>query len=112
MNKSFQNYGLVALVIGVITFTFIFNLSIYIMWLMAVSTATFVLYGLDKWDATRRGRARVPKKLLHLLALLGGFLGAWLGMFVFWHKVRQPPFWVILIISTVLHGLLWLFIIP
>ena len=67
---------------------------------------TFALYGWDKWRAQRAGR-RVPESRLHLLALLGGFPGAWLGMRVFRHKTRKPIFLVLIIIAALLHGGAW-----
>jgi len=56
--------------------------------LAAVNLAAFLTFGADKLRA-KRGRWRVPEKTLFLLALLGGGLGATLGMFVFRHKTRH-----------------------
>ena len=109
-------YGLIALVVTAISYLVLwqlFNWGWYQMAIIALSTATFVLYGLDKFDATRHGdqaQHRVPKNLLHLLALLGGFPGGWLGMFLFWHKIRQLAFWAVLTVSTVIHTMLLLFV--
>jgi len=74
-------------------------------WVAASSITTFLLYGYDKFQAMRHG-LRVPELVLHAMALLGGFLGGWLGMFVFRHKVRKPAFWAVLAGSTVLHAAL------
>jgi uncharacterized membrane protein YsdA (DUF1294 family) len=80
------------------------SLSYYLVWLAAVSLATFILYGLDKADAEfGDGKNRVPKILLHLWAVLGGFGGGWTSMFILWPKVRQTRFWVVLIVGTLLH---------
>jgi uncharacterized membrane protein YsdA (DUF1294 family) len=80
-------------------------------WLAAITVVTFLVYGLDKLSAKRQGMARVPQKILHLLALAGGFVGAGLGMFIFRHKTdwRDPKrrwFLPILILSAILHGAL------
>ena len=40
---------------------------------------TFFLYGIDKWKA-KKDRWRIPESTLLLLAVLGGSIGAWLGM--------------------------------
>ena len=55
----------------------------YLLWyLAAVNLVTFTVYGVDKAKA-RRGAWRVPEKTLFLLPLLGGSVGALLGMLVF-----------------------------
>ena len=56
--------------------------------LAAINRATFAVYGIDKAKA-RRGAWRIPEKTLFLLPLLGGSLGALLGMRAFRHKTRH-----------------------
>ncbi|OQA47622.1 MAG: Cold shock protein CspA [Chloroflexi bacterium ADurb.Bin325] len=75
------------------------SLALWIgMWAVALSMATFGLYG---WDKARAGATgtRVPELVLHLLAALGGTPGAFLGMCTFRHKVSdrrfQAIFWLI-----------------
>ena len=65
-------------------------------WLAVVNLVTFCIFGLDKWKAKRtqahpRTR-RVPEKTLFLLALLGGSVGALLGMRVWHHKTLHRSF--------------------
>ena len=61
----------------------------YLLWyLAAVNLVTFTVYGVDKAKA-RRGAWRVPEKTLFLLPLLGGSVGAVLGMRVFRHKTKH-----------------------
>lgn len=61
----------------------------YLLWyLAAVNLVTFTVYGVDKAKA-RRGAWRVPEKTLFLLPLLGGSVGALLGMLVFRHKTKR-----------------------
>lgn len=57
-------------------------------YLAAINLATFIVYGADKRRA-RKGKWRVPEKMLFLLPLLGGSAGALLGMRVFHHKTRH-----------------------
>ncbi len=57
-------------------------------WLIAINFLTFALHGADKRRA-RRGAWRVPEKTLFLLPLLGGSVGALLGMRVFRHKTKH-----------------------
>ena len=73
-----------------------------LIWIIAVSLVTFILYGYDKTQA-KMGGTRVPEIVLHGLALAGGFLGGWLGRSIFHHKTRKPIFTVILTISTILY---------
>ena len=58
------------------------------LWLVFINAATFAVYGVDKRRA-RRGAWRVPEKTLFLLPLLGGSIGALLGMRVFRHKTKH-----------------------
>lgn len=61
----------------------------YLLWyLAAVNLVTFTVYGVDKAKA-RRGAWRVPEKTLFLLPLLGGSVGALMGMLVFRHKTKH-----------------------
>ena len=57
-------------------------------WLLVINLATFAVYGADKRRA-RRGAWRVPERTLFLLPLLGGSIGALLGMRVFHHKTKH-----------------------
>lgn len=69
-------------------------------YLAVVNIMTFIAYGLDKRRAVRESR-RVPEKILHSLALLGGSPGAWVAQRVFRHKTRkisfQCVFWLIMV---------------
>ena len=57
-------------------------------YLAVINLATFIVYGADKRRA-RKGKWRVPERTLFLLPLLGGSVGALLGMLVFHHKTRH-----------------------
>lgn len=65
-------------------------------WLAVINLITFLIFGLDKWKAKRKMRneavRRVPEKTLFLLAVLGGSVGALLGMRVFHHKTLHRSF--------------------
>ena len=72
------------------------------MWVIALSLATFGIYGFDKARA-QSGGGRVPEVVLHLLGLLGGTPGAFIAMRVFHHKTSkrsfQIVFWVIVAVQ-------------
>jgi len=58
---------------------------------LAAAVLTAAVYGFDKLAAVR-GWWRVREQSLHLLALLGGWPGAYLGQWLFRHKTRKQPF--------------------
>lgn len=80
------------------------------LWVLFWSILDYVLMGVDKWKA-KRERWRVPEKTFFLVAVLGGSLGAILGMYAFHHKTRHWYFkWglpAILIAQIALGG--WLY---
>ena len=57
-------------------------------YLLVINAAAFAVYGADK-RRTKQGRWRVPEKTLFLLAIVGGSVGALLGMWTFHHKTRH-----------------------
>ena len=61
---------------------------VYLIYVVLLSLVTFATYGADKKKA-KRGARRVPEKTLFLLAILGGSVGAILGMRVWHHKTRH-----------------------
>ena len=62
--------------------------TVLLVWLAVINLLTFIVYGEDKRRA-RKGKWRVPEKTLFLLPLLGGSIGALLGMRVFHHKTKH-----------------------
>ena len=63
----------------------------YLFLLCGMSLLTFLVMGSDKLRA-KRGARRVPEARLFLLALLGGGVGGFLGMYAFRHKTRHLHF--------------------
>jgi uncharacterized membrane protein YsdA (DUF1294 family) len=59
-----------------------------LIYLSIVNLAAFVLYGADKRKA-KRGKWRISEKTLIGAAVMGGSVGAILGMHVFHHKTRH-----------------------
>ena len=63
-------------------------LTILTIYLIFMNLLAFLLMGLDKAKA-RRNRWRIPEKTLFLSSILGGSIGAILGMQVFRHKTKH-----------------------
>ena len=66
-----------------------YHYSLY--YLLAVNTLTFLLYGIDKYKA-KKAKWRIQETTLLLLAVLGGSIGAWMGMKVWHHKTMHKKF--------------------
>jgi len=100
MNRPTRVFGLLGLAMAGAAGFAAWRIGLEPLWayLLAVSVATFVLFGLDKGRA-RRSRGRIPEAVLHLAAAIGGSAGALAGMLVFRHKTRktrfQAVFWLI-----------------
>lgn len=65
--------------------------KIFILYLILINLAAFLLMGIDKRRAVRH-RWRIPERTLFLSALLLGSIGANLGMQVFRHKTKHKSF--------------------
>lgn len=76
-------------------------------YLIVINILTFAVYGIDKWKA-RKAMWRVREASLLMLAVLGGSIGAWLGMKVWHHKTQHKKFRygipAIIIIQLVIIG--------
>ncbi|MBE6604582.1 MAG: DUF1294 domain-containing protein [Ruminococcaceae bacterium] len=80
-------------------------ISFYLIYLIALSVITLILYGADK----RRARAnawRIPERVLLGASLLGGAVGGLLGMRLFRHKTKHWYFTAINVIGLILHAVL------
>ena len=56
-----------------------------------LNVITFLVYGIDKWKA-KKEKWRIPESTLLLLAVVGGSIGALLGMKVWHHKTMHKKF--------------------
>ena len=65
---------------------------------------------LDKQKA-KHHRYRIPEAAFFMIAILGGSLGVWIGMYMCHHKTKHLSFVLmvplILIIQFILYILLW-----
>ena len=60
-------------------------------YLLAINAVTFIVYGIDKYKA-KKAQWRISEATLLLLAVLGGSIGAWMGMKVWHHKTMHKKF--------------------
>ena len=60
-------------------------------YLLAINAVTFIIYGIDKYKA-KNAKWRIPEATLLLMAVIGGSVGAWLGMKVWHHKTMHKKF--------------------
>ncbi len=67
--------------------------AIVFYYLLAINIISFFIYGIDKWKAIHN-RWRISETSLIGLAVIGGSIGALVGMLIFHHKVRKPKFYV------------------
>lgn len=71
-------------------------------WVLVVSIGTFAIYAWDKRRA-RHGGQREPESHLHLLALLGGWPGAFLAQRLVRHKTAKSSFQFVFWLIVLLH---------
>ena len=64
---------------------------IVLIYLAFINVVTFFVYGIDKWKA-KKSLWRIREASLLMLAILGGSIGAWLGMKVWHHKTQHKKF--------------------
>ena len=60
-------------------------------YLLAINAVAFIVYGIDKYKA-KKAKWRISETTLLLLAVVGGSIGAWMGMKVWHHKTMHKKF--------------------
>ena len=77
-----------------------------IYYLLIINIITFIIYGIDKYKSIKH-KYRISEKTLIILAILGGSVGAFIGMIVFHHKTKKKKF----IITIPIFLLIWVYIL-
>lgn len=67
-----------------------------------LNLATLTYYILDK-NAAKNNKWRTKESILLGLTLLGGFVGAGLGIYLFRHKSKKLYFKLVLFLSIIIH---------
>ena len=60
-------------------------------YLLGINAVAFIMYGIDKYKA-KKAKWRISEATLLLLAVVGGSIGAWMGMKVWHHKTMHKKF--------------------
>ena len=85
-------------------------MQLILIYLLAINVFAFFLYGIDKWKA-KRSKWRIPEMTLLSIAVIGGSVGAWIGMKVWHHKTMHKKFKygvpLILVAQVTLVALAW-----
>ena len=77
-------------------------MKILVYYLIGINVLTLLIYGIDKKKA-RRGKWRIPEDTLIWLAVVGGSIGALLGMHLFRHKTQKRKFRILLPLILIAH---------
>lgn len=72
-------------------------------YLGGINIITFLFYGYDKRQSLNN-KGRIPELTLHLLALLGGTPGAFLGQLSFRHKTKKLSFKIIFLATVLIQA--------
>ena len=67
------------------------SMRVIFIYLIVINILTFLIFGIDKWKA-RRGKWRIPEGTLIWMSILGGSIGALVGMYLFRHKTQKRKF--------------------
>ena len=60
-------------------------------YLFAIDIVSFFLYGIDKYKA-KKNKWRISEATLLMIAVIGGSIGAWVGMRIWHHKTMHKKF--------------------
>ncbi|MGN0383080.1 MAG: DUF1294 domain-containing protein [Eubacterium sp.] len=63
------------------------------LYLIIVNIIAFIMYGYDK-KLAMSASWRISEYRLIMIAIAGGSMGAYLGMYCFRHKTRKPRFFI------------------
>lgn len=81
-------------------------IKIFAIWNIIV----FLVMGYDKSQSRKRGQ-RVPEKILLVMALLGGGIGAFSGSRFFHHKTQKTAFKILLPVGFIIAVVLMFYLL-
>ena len=88
--------------------------KVILIYFVIINLVAFILFGIDKWRA-RNNAWRISEATLFLIALIGGSVGAKIGMHVWHHKTQHLSFVIgipmIILLQIILSVVITRFII-
>jgi uncharacterized membrane protein YsdA (DUF1294 family)/cold shock CspA family protein len=92
-------------------FTVIYEISWLVLgWYIALGQITYMTYAKDK-SAAQNGDWRTPESTLHLLSVLGGWVGAMVAQTYLRHKSQKPEFRMAYYLTVVVNFTALLFVL-
>lgn len=88
-----------------IEITEIFSLKNILIYLLVINIIAFLAMFIDKKKA-EKNKWRIKESTLLILALIGGSIGAIVGMYTFHHKTHKPRFYIGIPVMIVLQILI------
>lgn len=76
-------------------------------YLIIINVFEFIMMGLDKLLAIKH-KNRIPEITLITLSMIGGSIGAILGMLIFRHKTKKWKFKLLFTIFLIIHFILFI----
>lgn len=77
-------------------------MNLFYSYFILINIFSFALFGIDKHKAKHR-QWRIPESMLLGTALVGGGLGALLGMQCFRHKTKHVKFLIVIPLCLIFH---------
>ncbi len=68
--------------------------TLLLLYMLFINVVALIMYGVDKYKAVHSAW-RISERVLLLVALIGGAMGAMIGMYLFRHKTRHARFAVL-----------------
>ena len=88
----------------------IFTIKNIVIYLILINFIAFLSMYIDKKKAIK-GKWRIKESTLLMLALVGGSIGAIIGMYAFHHKTQKPRFFLGIPIIIVLQILIFILLV-
>lgn len=79
-------------------------------WYVLIGVVTYAMYAKDK-SAAQQGTWRTPESSLHLLSILGGWVGAMLAQNYLRHKTQKSEFRLVYYLTVIINLALLLYLI-
>ncbi|QOP46104.1 DUF1294 domain-containing protein [Sulfurimonas paralvinellae] len=85
--------------------------KVILFYFLFINLLAFLIYGYDKFIASKTKARRISERELHTFSIIGGFLGATLAMAIFHHKISKSSFLIkhIIILFLWIAGILCYF---